>query len=290
MSNILDDGISLRMIASRYRFKVSVTWVLLVVEAVLMLLFPLAIGYAVDGLMEGGYREVIFLVVLCALMLVFGAGRRFWDTRAYAQIYQQLAGALVVRHAQQNVSTAVSAAQVSLLSEVVEFFEEYIPELLAGIIAFLGVLLLLSAIDIRVFALCLAASVLVVLVYALSSKLIQRYNTRQNDELERQVDVISAARKRAIDIHFRRLMKWNIKLSDLETVCFSLVWLILSLLLVASTVLIVENPAISAGSKLTSIMYIFQYMEVVMGFPLIYQQLLRLFEINDRLSQTVGVP
>jgi hypothetical protein len=37
-------------------------------------------------------------------------------------------------------------------------------------------------------------------------------------------------------------------------------------------------------------MYIFQYMEVVMGFPLIYQQLLRLFEINDRLSQTVGVP
>ena len=80
------------------------------------------------------------------------------------------------------------------------------------------------------------------------------------------------------------MMKWNIKLSDLETVNFSLAWVILGALLISSIVLIVENTSISYGQKITSIMYVYHYIELVMSFPLIYQQYVRLQEISGRLS------
>jgi len=279
------DGVSLGRIASHYWGRVLVTWVLLLGEALLILSLPLAIGYTVDTLLDGAYTGVYMLAGVCAALLLFGAGRRFWDTRAYAYIYHDMATSLVGHHAGAGTATSTVSARVGLLYEVVEFFEEYIPELLGGLVAFVGVLLILGTIDLGVMGLCFFASLLIVAVYALSGGRITDYNKHQNDEVERRVDVLSGGSRRRIDVHFRRLMKWNIRLSDLETLCFSLVWLILAALLIASIVLIVANAAVSAGQKITSIMYVFQYMEVVMGFPLIYQQVVRLREIVGRLSR-----
>ena len=278
-------GVGLGDIALRYRGRIAVTWLLLLGEALLILLVPLAIGHTVDTLLQERIEGVYVLGALCMLILVFGAGRRFWDTRAYSRIYHDLGTSLVGFHAAAGTATGTLSARVALLYEVVEFFEEYVPELLGGIVAFIGVLLILGAIDLEVMGLSLGATALVAVIYLLSGGRITDYTRHQNDEIERRVDVLSAGSRRRIDIHFRRLMKWNIRLSDLETLCFSLVWIVLAALLVTSIVLIVQNPAVSAGRKVTSIMYVFQYMEVVMGFPLIYQQLVRLREIMQRLSK-----
>lgn len=284
MSEFWQGGITLGGIASRYRAKISVTWLLLLGEAVLILFIPLAIGYTVDTLIDGHKFGVYTLVALCTALMLFGAARRFWDTRVYSAIYQGLATSLVEHHAREGTATSTVSARVSLLYEVVEFFEEYVPELLGGAVAFIGVMIILGVIDLQVMGLSLFASLLVMLVYGFSSGRIMHYNRHQNDEMEQQVEVLSRGSRRRIDVHFRRLMKWNIRLSDLETLCFSLVWVVLASLLIVSVVLIVENGSVSAGRKVTAIMYVFQYMEVVMGFPLIYQQVIRLQEITGRLA------
>ncbi len=278
-------GISLWKIASHYRRKIWVTWALLSGEQITELLFPLAIGYSVDQLLMDSYAGLATLAGLCMAVLIFGAGRRFYDTRAYASIYRNLAMSLVQQKRKHGASTTQITAQVNLLFEVVEYFENSLPSLSAIFIGLLGSSVMLGLLDVRLLFCCLAATLSIAIVYLLSEKRIFTYNQQQNDELEQQVEVLDVNRRRRVDLHFGRLMKWKIKLSDLETANFSVVWLVLTGLLLVSLILIVSNDSFSYGLKITSIMYVFEFVEVVMGFPVFYQEIIRLREIMQRLSR-----
>lgn len=278
------DGITLTSIASHYRARIAITWMLLLGEAFALLFFPLAIGFSVDSLIEQSHSGLTVLGGLCLILLLFAAGRRFYDTRVYAAIYQDMATTLVESKRKKGTSTTRLTAQVNLLYEIVSFFEDALPTLIGALITFAGVTLMLGWIDFSLMSICLATSVLVALIYAASEKRIFTYNKHQNDELEQQVDVLEENRQRRVRVHFGRIMKWNIRLSDLETLNFSAIWIVMAALLVGSIVLVVGNGGISYGQKITAIMYVFEYIEVVMGFPLFYQEAIRLQEIAGRLS------
>ena len=280
------EGISLRAIASHYRGKVAITWLLLLIESLLALLFPLVIGYSVDDLLVDSFNGLYALVGLIVAVLIIGAARRFYDTRAYAAIYRDLGETMVAHKSEKGVATTSLTALVNLLQEIVEFFEHSAPELLGVIVSFVGVVIMLGLIDLNVMALCIVGSILVVLIYSFSSKRIYRYNVGMNDEFERQVDVLDDRRPRRVRLHLGRIMQWTIRLSDLETVNYSLGWLAMASVLAGSIYLIVENASISYGIKITSIMYVFEYIGVVMSLPLFYQQLVRLQEITARLSSS----
>ena len=277
-------GTSLWKIASHYRRKIAVTWSLLTGEQIAELLFPLAIGFAVDQLLLDSFAGLATLAGLCVALLVFGAGRRFYDTRAYAAIYRDLAMSLVGQKRENGASTTQITAQVNLLYEVVEYFENSLPSLFAISIGLLGSSLMLALLDIRLLLCCLGAIFLIAIIYLLSENRIFTYNREQNNELEQQVEVLDRNRRRRIDLHFGRLMKWKIRLSDPETVNFSMAWVVLASLLIVSLVLIVGNDSISYGLKITSIMYVFEFVEVVMGLPIFYQEIIRLREIMQRLA------
>ncbi len=280
------EGGLLRKIASHYQAKIAITWILLLGECLANLMFPLAIGFSVDSLLENSNTGIWTLGSLCLVMLLLAAGRRFYDTRVYSSMYHDLATSLVERKRKNGASTTKLTAQVNLLREIVEFFENSLPELIGALVTFIGVMIVLSTIDHWVTAGCLIGSLLVFAIYAFSEKRIFHYNKQQNDELEKQVDVLKENRRRQVHTHFGRIVKWNIKLSDLETLNFSGVWIVMALLLVFSVVFIVGNESVSYGQKITSIMYVFDYIQVVMSFPLFYQEAIRLKEITGRLSET----
>ena len=278
------NDLSLRKIADHYLGEIAVTWILLLGESITLLLFPLVIGFTVDSLIDESHAGLVVLGVLCVAVLVFAAGRRFYDTRVYALIYRDMAAALVEQKRSRGTSTTKLTAQVNLLYEVVDFFEDSLPSLIGAVITFFGVTVMLGVVDIWLMVSCLTASVLVILIYALSEKRIFLYNKRQNDELEKQVDVLKENRRRRVHVHFARIMKWNIKLSDLETLNFSGVWIVMTFLLVFSIVFVVDSDVMSYGEKITSIMYVFEYIEVVISLPFFYQEIIRLQEITGRLS------
>ena len=132
------------------------------------------------------------------------------------------------------------------------------------------------------------STVLIILIYALSSKKIYRWNSSYNEELERRVEVLSNGDRDSILVHFKKLMGWNIRLSDLETVNFSLSWLLLIGILVYAIVAIIESGVTAHGKVLSILMYVFSYIESVIAMPLFYQQYVRLKEITHRLEGELG--
>jgi len=277
-------NISLKTLLRRFWKKALVTWLLVVLEGVCLLLMPLVIGWAVDDLMKKDALGIIQLGLLCLVLLIIGAGRRFYDTRVYSGIFREVSSELVTREKRRETSVSKISARTNLFTEFIEFLENSIPDIFNQFIGLVGTLCIIVFINIQVFGACLAGAAVIGMIYILSQKKMLNLNKGQNNEFERQVDIIAFHSSENVKTHFRNLMAWNIKLSDLETINFSLTWVVLAGVLVFSIVVVASSATSSFGQVVSIVMYVFGFIESVMTFPLYYQQMIRLREIASRLS------
>ena len=259
----------------------GLAFALILVEAFLTLLFPLFIGRALDGAMHGVYLGVLQLGLLGFATVIIGLCRRFFDSRLYSKIYQKIGPKLV--QSLDGQDTSIKSARLGMLKELVEFLEFSLPELIHAIISLFGVILIIAQLDLNIFLGALLCTALILMIYWISSSKTLSFNKAANDEQEKQVAVVSKKDEPELKNHLRKMMKWNIKLSDLEAVNFSLAWFILMIFLVASIIISVQNPLVKYGALLSLIIYVFQYMESVINLPFFYQSWLRLKEITHRL-------
>ncbi len=119
MRDSIDDsrGVNLRYLTGRFWKKMIPTWGLVIAEGGLVLLFPLVIGWSVDGLRNDSLTGVIQLGALCLFMLLIGGGRRFYDTRAYADIHCRIGGELVHRETERSTPVSAMNARAGLFQE-----------------------------------------------------------------------------------------------------------------------------------------------------------------------------
>ena len=138
-----EEGTSLRRLFHRFRFKILFTWSLVLLEAGLVLLFPLFMGVAIDDYLLGSYSGLSLLAAIGLLSLLVGAARRFYDTRVYSGIYATIAPELVDREKKRDSSISVISARTGLAAEFVEFLENIFPEIINSAIALGGTLLII---------------------------------------------------------------------------------------------------------------------------------------------------
>lgn len=285
MPNTNDIGITmyLRNILKEHRWRFAFTLLLILVEVGMALLFPLFIGFAADDAVHGSYQGALQLGILGLAALIVGTGRRVFDSRFYAKVYQKTGTRLIASIEESNSS--VKTARLGMIRELVEFLENSLPEIISNIAGLVGVVIIIATINLNVFYGSLGVAFLVLVIYGISSNRTVRLNRSSNDELEKQVDIIARNRNDELALHLRRMMKWNIKLSDLEATNFSFSWIISVGFLVLSIIVAVEDGILQYGALFALIMYSFQYMENIINLPLYYQNWLRLREIQARLEQ-----
>lgn len=276
---------NIREIFRKFKFKISVTLTIVILEGLLVVLIPLYLGKAIEGAMEKNMSGIVNFVILLFATLVIGSLRRFYDTRTYARIYRKLAETVVKRRNKKNTSETV--AHVNLINEMVEFFENSIPELLSNFIGLGGTLIIVFTLNQSVFVGCLIAMVLIVVIYLLSSSKTLNFNSKYNSEYERQVQIHELNNIEINVKHYKRLMNWKIKLSDLETINFAGVWLLLSILLSYSIFTVSQTDGLVFGTIFSLIMYVYQFMENTMNLPFYYQQSLRLKDISARINKSL---
>lgn len=260
---------------------------LVLFEAAAILLLPLVIGFAIDGLIDGHYTGVWQLTAVGFGILISGSLRRLYDTRLYSKIYVDISTKIAEKDKKSDTSTL--NARVLMLKELVEFFENSFPELIVSLIGLVGTVAILYALDFQIFLGCLAALLLIIIVFALSSKRTTNLNHHFNNTLEKQVEAIENRHKKPIRGFMTDLMRWNIKLSDLETLIFGIIWLGMTALIVFSVVEATGDGTLKAGAVMSIVMYVFQFAEGTGMLPLYYQQYLRLQEISSRLKDADDV-
>lgn len=277
---------SLTDIARRFPGRIALTLLLVVAEALLGILFPLFIGWAVNDLVDSSYTGLLWLGGLGLLSLFIGSARRFYDTRIYSHIYTDYATRMVSEGKRQQLSLSQLSARSGLLTELVEFFEHSVPEIVFSLIGVVGVLGIVLTLNAGVFVACLGLLFVMTTVYLVTGNRQYRFHGQYNQVMEQRVDALAHATPTGRRAHFMQLMRWNIKLSDMETLNFGVIWLAVIALLVAAPVLTVSGADVTpeVGTLLAILIYVFDYSEKVVSLPYFVQQLIRLQEISDRLN------
>lgn len=271
----------LKRFAGRLAFTIS----LVVLEASGWVLFPLVIGRAIDSVLADSTRGLYEFAALGVATMGIAVLRRLLDSRAYGRIYVALGEEMAA--SANGGSTSTRTARLAMLKEMVEFFENSLPQLINSGIGLGGTLLILSALNLPVFLGCLVVVAGTVTLYALTGGLTTRYNQGLNDEHERQVDAVGSGDAARLAKHLRAMMRWNIRLSDLEAANLGINWVFMISLLVFA-VSAATTATLEYGAVFAVVMYVFQFVEAMLMLPFFYQEWLRLREISKRLAAAQG--
>lgn len=276
---------SINSLLLRFRWKILFTFALVTLEALTGILFPLLIGIAIDGLLEDSIDGVLYLSIAGVAALIVGSARRFYDTRIYSGIYCRITPEMIQNETNKDASVSRISARTGLLTEFVEFLENSMPEMINALISVVGILAIIATLNIDVFFACLSILGLIVFIYTITGKFNYKLNTKYNNQLEKQVDVLTARDSIAIKSFYQELMRWNVKLSDLETINYFVIWVGVIAVFIYTPITVIGAGILSYGLVFSIIMYVFNYAGSIVSFPLFIQQAIRLKEISARLAK-----
>jgi len=277
-------NISIKSLLLRFRWRILFTFVLVTLEALTGILFPLLIGIAIDGLLEDSIDGILYISIAGAAALIVGSARRFYDTRIYSGIYCKITPEMIENETNKDASISKISARAGLLTEFVEFLENSMPQMITALISIVGILAIISTLNINVFLACLSLLGLIILIYTITGKFNYRLNANYNNQLEKQVEVLTTRDSIAIKSFYQELMRWNIKLSDLETMNYFVIWVGVITVFIYTPITVIGAGVLSYGLIFSIIMYVFDYIGSIVSFPLFIQQAIRLKEISVRLA------
>jgi len=275
----------LRSLMMKHKYQLIFTYSLFSLEMLGNLMRFYFFGEAINDLIKGSYRGLIVLSVVHLSYLVIGTIRHMYDTRTYSAIYTSLVTKFLSRRF-SRIEVSKLSAHSNLAREFVDFLEHDLVYVIEAAYNLLGSLILLFFYDKTVVMVCLAILIPVIVVSYFYGKKMRRLNQFKNDELEKQVDIISTGNSVKIREHYNNLRKWQVRVSDKEAWNFGFME-ILVLVVIGLSLLIsknMHNSTVLAGSLFGIYSYILKFASGLDTIPYTVQRLSSLSDITRRIE------
>ncbi|WP_373069276.1 ABC transporter six-transmembrane domain-containing protein [Gemmatimonas sp.] len=285
LARALEAGAPLRRVLVEFRYRLFFTYSLFAVEMLALLLRPYFLGTAIDGLIQGSYTGLISLSIAHLGYLIIGTVRHMYDTRTFTAVFTLFVTRMLAR-TEDAANLSRRSAHATLARQVVDFLEHDVNYIVEALYNVIGSLILLFLYNRSVVGICLAVLVPVILLGRRYGRRAVQLNLEQYDELERQVDVISRRNADEIDLHFRRLRMWQVRLSDQEAWNFGATELLV-LVAISGSLLVAAEPGhavVQVGAIVGIYNYILKFASGLETIPYMIQRLGALKDILRRMS------
>ena len=275
----------LKRLMQKHRWQLVITYSLFSLEMLGSLLRPFFLGVAVNDLIKGSYHGLIVLSIVHFLWLIIGTARHMYDTRTFSAIYTSLVTQFLSRRYGKTEVSKLSAHS-NLSREFVDFLEFDLAYVIEAIYNLLGSLILLYFYDTAVVGICFTILLPVVAISYFYGKKMRGLTRLKNNELEKQVDIISEGKTEYIRGHYNELRKWQIKISDKEAWNFGIIE-IMVMVVIAASLLICKNSfgtTMLAGNLIGIYNYILKFVSGLDTIPYTVQRITSLNDITRRIE------
>ncbi|MCP9861047.1 MULTISPECIES: ABC transporter six-transmembrane domain-containing protein [unclassified Cyanobium] len=266
------------------RLSIAGTYSLTLLENLCMLAYPAITGWAVDGLLKGSYRGLSALIAVWLVHLVMAFVRQRFDTRVFMGLYARFAVLTVAEQKRLGHGTSIVSARVAMMRDMVGFFEADVPAMFSQVVTVVGSLVMLFTYDLEAGFIAMAVLLPMGLVNAWYWRRALRLHRGLNDQIEREIEDIEAARPLRLRRHFGRVRRWHVQLSDSE----SWTWTVTELATIVALVILLldftRSPAFSAGAIYAVLAYVFDYLDGLDSAPALVNNVARLRDIRARLG------
>lgn len=265
---------------------ISTTYLMSALENFFNLLYPFATGLAINDLLaNNGYGSLAIFLGIWFAHLVTGVIRQRYDTAVFTQIYAGLATNMVTAQQKKGVPNSMIVARSSLARELVDFFEQDIPNIIALLFNVIGSVIMLFWYDFSIGVACIAIMLPMWLVNGTYVRKSLFLNQQLNDQLEKEAEVLGCGDRARVEQHYGLLSRWRTKLSNVEATN----WGIMEAgLIVVAAFVIVRAAALStveAGTIYAIMAYLWTYVASLVHVPGMVQRACRLRDISDRIAQ-----
>jgi ABC-type multidrug transport system fused ATPase/permease subunit len=279
-------GKLLQTIFGKYRRPILFTYVVTLLENLFQLFYPSLTGIAVNGLLKHNFIGLALLLGVWFVHTITGVFRQRYDTRVFTSIYTDLATRTIADQEKMGVSTSQIVARSSLSREFVTFFERDIPATVNSVFGLLGALVLLLFYDAWSAAFCLMLLIPLALLNRSYSKRTLTLNRGLNDQLEREVTMLTRRKPARVLGHYRLLARWRIRLSDAEAMNWGVMELFSIGLSAAVIIRVASLRHLQPGTIYAMLAYLWNFIASLDHVPTLVQQLSRLKDIAQRMNES----
>ena len=266
------------------RLSIAGTYGLTLLENLCMLAYPALTGWAVDGLLKNSYRGLTALIGVWLVHLVVAFVRQRVDTRVFMGLFARLAVLTVAEQQRLGHGTSVVSARVEMMRDMVGFFEADVPAMVSQVVTVIGSLVMLFTYDLEAGFIAMAVLLPMGLVNAWYWRRARHLHRCLNDQIEREIEDIEAARPLRLRRHFGRVRRWHVQLSDSESWTWTVTELATIVALVVLLIDFTRSPMFSAGAIYAVLAYVFDYLQGLDHAPAVVNSFARLGDIRARLA------
>lgn len=256
----------------------------MVVSNTFELLYPFALGLAINGLLAGQPGGAIPFVVISLLHLALGLGQQWHDSRLFNELYASVATELVGRQREAGTPTTLVAARATLTDEYVTFLSDGVSAIMTAAFAVIGSLVMLFLYDVQLGVVAAAVAIPAALLNRWLMRRSGRIHRQANDEFEVEVSVIREGTASHVKQHFGVLAGYWNRLSDAEAAT----WGLTDLMALGLTVFaLVRTTAVhdDVGMIFAVISYVIVYVGGFGQVPWVVQQMSSLADIRRRMDE-----
>jgi ABC-type multidrug transport system fused ATPase/permease subunit len=269
-----------------HKAKISLTYLLTIIENVANMLLPAAAGLLVDGFIDHKLDGLWFFTAAYFFWYGTAMVRRVYDTKVFTKIYNDVSIKTIQHHQALGIDSGTINARVELLKQMVNFFEVDLPFLMNNLIQMFGAFFLLYFYDPKVMMVCLVVILPSFVINYVFGKKMRTVAKNVNDQYEKQLDMInSKADAASLKSYFDGVRLLNVKKSNLEAWNFGFLEIFVLMMIIASLYMICQNPNLKHGDIVAIYGYITRFAYSFDFIPYLTAKLSVIRDIEERLKE-----
>lgn len=274
----------LKHIGQTHRRKLITTFSLVGLDNLLLLVYPVFGGWAINAVMEGKVWQAMLYGVVVLLMWIIGAARRIADTRTFTKIYTEIAVPVVLEQRKREVPHSAITARVALSREFVSFFEEHLPIAATSLVSIFGACMMLLISEFWVGVLAVAILALFLWLLPRFAAISENLYFRLNNRFERDNHLIRDGNERQLYRHYGWVAKLRVLISNREALGYLSIGIAMSVLFGFAFIHMTLKGYGSAGHIYSVSTYLWMFAMSLDDVPRLVEQYSNLKDIGQRVE------
>lgn len=268
--------------SQNHRKRLIGTFFLVGLENLLMLVYPVFGGWAINAVIAGQAWQALLYALVVLLMWLVGAARRIADTRTFTRIYTEIAVPVVLE--QRQVPHSAVTARVALSREFVSFFEEHLPIAATSVVSIFGACIMLLVLEFWVGVSAVGILALFLWLLPRFAAISENLYFRLKNSLERDNHFIRKGDERQLDRHYGLLARLRVLISNREAFGYLCVGTAMGILFGFAFVMMTLKGYSSAGHVYSVGTYLWMFAMSLDDVPRLVEQYSNLKDIGQRIE------
>ena len=270
-----------------YKKRLFSMYSLTFIESTIEMFYPLAIGLAINGLVNGGeLRHVIPLVVLWVSQALIGALYQVFGARVVARIQRDISHTIVLSN-EESALESLKMARLEMLERVCDALIEVVPMFIKVLLAIVVATGMLFFYETYAGFLALGLIVAIGLSQWLYDKKATTLSENLNTKREGQLTVITSRKRPVVFSYFKKLTRLKVKYSDAAATTWAVTDIMSLVALLVMLWLIAGMGVRDVGTIFAMVTYVVTLSDALEQVPTMIEERAYVSDVTKRLNASL---